>query len=128
MVRVLAFQASYAGSIPVTRSSQWAGQTHLLRKHLLPTFEAAKLASIQPADVRKWYGRVTDGTSPLTAAKAYRLLRAVFNTAIRDGLLAANPCNIEGAGVERSPERPLIDAETVFDLADATDARYRTLI
>jgi hypothetical protein len=41
----------------------------------------------------------------------------MLNTVIRDCLLATNPCNIEGAGVERRPERPLIDAETVFDLA-----------
>ena len=55
-------------------------------------------------------------------------MRTILNTAVRDGLLAANPCNIEGGGVERSPERPLIDTEAVFDLADATDPRYRALI
>jgi integrase len=100
----------------------------LLRRHLMPGFGAAKIAAIQPRHVRKWYGEMADGTSPLQAAKAYRLLRAILNTAVRDGVLAANPCNIEGAGVERSLERPLVDAETVFDLADAIDDRYRALI
>jgi integrase len=100
----------------------------LLRRHLLPTFGAAKLTSIQPRHVRSWYAQVADGTSPLQAAKAYRLLRAILNTAVRDGALAVNPCNIEGAGVERSAERPLADVATVFDLADAIDPRYRALI
>ncbi|GAC1531900.1 MAG: hypothetical protein NVS3B12_08660 [Acidimicrobiales bacterium] len=64
----------------------------------------------------------------MQAAKAYRLMRTILNTAVRDGLLALNPCNIEGGGVERSAERPLIDAEVVFDLAGAIDPRYRALI
>jgi hypothetical protein len=66
--------------------------------------------------------------SPLQAAKSYRLLRTVLNSAVRDGVLAVNLCNIEGGGVERSSERPLIDAEVVSDLADAIDPRYRALI
>jgi hypothetical protein len=56
------------------------------------------------------------------------MLRTILNSAVRDGILAINRCNIEGGGVERSPERPLIDAEVVFDLADPTDPRYRALI
>jgi integrase len=100
----------------------------LLDRHLLPVFSAAKLASIQPRDVRKWYGEVADNASPLQAAKAYRLFRAILNTAVRDGLLSVNACSIEGAGVERSAERPLVDAETVFDLADGIDPRYKALI
>jgi integrase len=100
----------------------------LLRRHLLATFGPAKLAAIQPSHVRKWHGEVADGTSALQAAKAYRLFRAILNSAVRDGILAVNPCNIEGAGVERSAERPLVDAETVFELADAIEDRYRALI
>src|SRR6202011_6148569 len=72
--------------------------------------------------------QLVDGASPLQAAKAYRLLRTILNSSVRDGVLAVNPCNIEGAGVERSAERPLVDAEVVFDLAEAIDDRYRALI
>lgn len=109
---------------PATRSLY----AHLLHRQILPTFGPAKLAAIQPAQVRAWHGSVADRVSPLQAAKAYRLMRAILNTAVRDGLLATNPCNIEGGGVERSPERPLIDTEAVFELADAIDPRYRALI
>lgn len=100
----------------------------LLDRIILPTFGKAKMSAIQPAQVRRWYGGVADSVSALQAAKSYRLLRTVLNSAVRDGILAVNPCNIEGGGVERSPERPLIDAEVVFDLADAIEPRYRALI
>jgi len=112
---------------PLTSATK-ALYTDLLQRLILPTFGPAKLASIQPAQVRSWHAGVADRTSPLQAAKAYRLMRTILNTAVRDGLLAANPCNIEGGGVERSPERPLIDTEAVFELAEAIDPRYRALI
>jgi len=66
----------------------------VLRRHIIPTFGQAKLVAIRPAEVRRWYGATTDRTSPLQAAKAYRLLRTILNTAVRDGILATNPCNI----------------------------------
>jgi len=100
----------------------------LLNRIILPTFAKAKMSAIQPAQVRRWYAGVADSMSPLQAAKSYRLMRTVLNSAVRDRVLVVNPCNIEGGGVERSPERPLIDAEVVFDLADAIDPRYRALI
>ena len=59
------------------------------------------------ARVRRWRKKLLDsGVSNVTAAKAYRLLRAVFNTALDDGLIRRNPCRIKGAGNEHSPERP----------------------
>jgi integrase len=112
---------------PLTASTR-SLYADLLGRLILPTFGPAKLSSIQPAQVRTWHSGLADRISPLQAAKAYRLMRTILNTAVRDGLLAANPCNIEGGGVERSPERPLIDTEAVFDLADAIDPRYRALI
>ena len=46
-----------------------------------------------------------------------------------DGLIKRNPCRIDGAGQEHSPERPVLTIAQVFALADAfTDRRYRLLI
>lgn len=64
----------------------------------------------------------------MTVAKAYRLLKAILNTAVGDGLIRRNPCQIKGAGQERSPERPVLTMRQVFDLADAFDSRHRTLV
>jgi hypothetical protein len=45
------------------------------------------------------------GVSAVTVAKAYRLLKAIMNTAVDDGLIRRNPCRIKGAGQERSDGR-----------------------
>lgn len=37
---------------------------------------------------------------PVTVAKAYRLLKAILNTAVDDGLIRRNPCRIKGAGTD----------------------------
>jgi integrase len=66
--------------------------------------------------------------SPVTTAKAYRLLRAIMNTAVDDGLIRRNPCRIKGAGTEESPERPVLSVGQVYALADAVGLRYRALI
>lgn len=64
----------------------------------------------------------------MTAAKAYRLLKAIFNTAVDDGLIRRNPCRIKGAGQEKSPERPVLSIPQVYTLADAVPERYRALV
>ncbi|WP_432868319.1 tyrosine-type recombinase/integrase [Microbispora rosea] len=65
-----------------------------------------------------------------TAAKAYRLLRAVLMTAVEeDKLLSRNPCRIKGADNEQTPERPILTVAQVFELADRmADRRFRALI
>ena len=62
------------------------------------------------------------------AAKSYRLLRAILNTAVDDELIVRNPCRIRGGGSERADERPMIDSALVFMLADSISARLRALV
>jgi integrase len=79
--------------------------------------------------VRRWRKHLLDaGTSAVTVAKAYRLLKAIFNTAVDDGLIRRNPCRIKGAGQEKSPERPVLTIPQVYALADASGGRYRALV
>jgi integrase len=52
-----------------------------------------------------------------------------MKTAVDDGLIKRNPCRIDGAGQDHSPERPVLTVAQVFALADAfTDRRYRLLV
>ena len=69
------------------------------------------------------------GWSP-SAAKPYRLLRAVLNTAVEeDKLLTANPCRIRGADRESRDERPVLTVAQVFQIADAMpNRRWRAMI
>ncbi|HEY6274731.1 MAG TPA: site-specific integrase [Streptosporangiaceae bacterium] len=102
---------------------------YLLRRHLVPHLGSKAVAEIKEPHVRRWRKGLLDaGTSPITAAKAYRLLKSIMSTAADDGLIRRNPCRIKAAGQEKSPERPVLTAPQVFHLADVTDPRYRALI
>ena len=87
------------------------------------------IAGVKEAQVRRWRkGLLDNGVSAVTAAKAYRLLKAVMNTAVDDGLIRRNPCRIKGAGQEKSPERASLTIAQLYALADAIDQRYRAFV
>jgi integrase len=101
----------------------------LLRLHIAPHFTHVTIAEVTLARVRRWRKKLLDsGVSEITTAKAYRLLRAIFNTALDDGLIRRNPCRIKGADRENSPERPVLTVAQVYAVADAVGLRYRALI
>jgi integrase len=91
---------------------------------------------IDEAAVRRWRKqRPSAGQQaerpfgPVTVAKAYRLLHAIFTTAVEDDrLVSRNPCRIDGAGKEDSPEREIVDLALVFAIADAIPVRYWALV
>ena len=114
---------------PALRPKTVSLYRYLLRCHLGPAFETRALADIKEPNVRRWRKDLLDGgTSTVTAAKAYRLLKAIMNTAVDDGLIRRNPCRIKGGGQEKSPERPVLTIAQVGALADAAGPRYRALV
>jgi integrase len=101
----------------------------LLRLHIRPRLGAIPVADLSPQDVRSWRQALLDaGVGPVTVAKAYRLLKAVMNTAVDDGLIRRNPCRLKGAGQERSPERPVLSVEQVYVIADHVRPWYRAVV
>jgi integrase len=107
----------------------------LLRLHLYPTFGEMGIGDIRQEHVRAWRAvELKRGLhhqspfGPVTVAKAYRLLRAILNTAVIDKRIRENPCQIKGADKESSPERPVISVPEVYRLADAIEPRYRALV
>ena len=99
----------------------------LLDNHLIPGFGSAEIAGIAPSTVRAWWATLS-ARSPARAAKAYRVLRAILNTAVSDGLLGRNPCQVARAGQERSPERPTATVAEVQALVDAMPERMALAI
>jgi integrase len=61
-------------------------------------------------------------------AKAYRLVRAVFNTAVDDGRIKRDPCRIKGAGEHRAAERTTATVAQVYTLAERMPDRFRVLV
>jgi integrase len=107
----------------------------LLRSHLNPTFADMGIGDIKEEHGRKWRAerlkvgpKCSPPFGPVTVTKGYRLLRAILNTALRDKRIKENPCQIEGADKESSPERPVLSVAEVYRLADAIAPRYRALI
>jgi integrase len=100
----------------------------LLRLHLLPTFRAVDLDEITPPAVRTWRAERLGVTGATTVAKAYRLLKAILQTAADDELIPRNPCRIRGAGKESAPERPIATVAQVDALADAMGPRWRLMV
>ncbi|MFN0282673.1 MAG: tyrosine-type recombinase/integrase, partial [Kineosporiaceae bacterium] len=86
------------------------------------------IGDLDPARVRRWRADLlAAGVSPSSVAKAYRLLRAILMTAV-DDVIARNPCRIRGAQNEPTPERPVLSAQQVLQLAAAVPARYVAMV
>lgn len=104
----------------------------LLRRYVVPHIGSVALGQLTTATVRQWRAELLTkhGVSETMAAKAYRLLRAVLNTAVEeDKILTTNPCRIRGADRENRAERPVVTVAQVFELADAMpQPRFRVMI
>jgi integrase len=100
----------------------------LLAHHIVPHLGEARLGDLTTATIRRWHVQLQRERSATVAAKAYRLLRSVCNTAVDDDVLAVNPCQLKGAGVERPEERPTATVAEVAALADAVPARFRVMV
>ena len=99
----------------------------ILAAYLAPGFTT--IGNITEADGRRWRADLLDeSVSPVTTAKAYRLLKSILATAVEDSLIRRNPCRVKGAGNGESPERPLLTVAEVYSLADACGHRYRAMI
>jgi integrase len=109
---------------PATRQ----GYRALMRRNIEPTFGKTQLRRITPERVREWYSDVLTSASADQAAKSYRLLRAILNTAKADRLIGDNPCQVRGGGIEHAPERPILDTGTVLDLMNAIAPRLRAFV
>jgi integrase len=99
-----------------------------LRLHLAPLHDVP-LRALTPAVVREWYSSALRGSGGrISIQQAYRFLRAVMNTAVRDGAIVKNPCQIAGAGSDRAKERPVASPAEVAALVEAITPRYRAAV
>ncbi|MDF3300800.1 tyrosine-type recombinase/integrase [Streptomyces tropicalis] len=101
---------------------------YLLDKHLT-AFADLDLDEITAPRVREWRAERLRTTSAKTmTAKAYRLLKAVMETAVDDELIQRNPCRIKGAGKEKATERRIATVVQVDALANAVGMRWRLMV
>jgi integrase len=109
---------------PATRQ----GYRRLLQGNVLLSFDRTPLRKIAPERVRQCHAELVASAGNDQAAKSYRVLRAILNTAVADNLIAQNPCRVKGAGIDRAAERPFIDTTTVRNLGDVIQPRLRAFV
>lgn len=99
-----------------------------MRLHLAPLLDVP-LRFMTASAVRQWHAAALRGDGGRTSiSQSYRFLRMVMNTAVRDGIIGRNPCQIQGAGTVKSVERPVATPADVLALVDAITPRYRTAV
>ena len=106
-----------------------AGYLSYLRNHFVPFFGAMTLARIMPSTVQDWVTRaVEQGLSPRSIAKYHVMLHSVFARAVRDRLIAFNPCeDTELPKVVTKKARTLTPEEFARVLDEVPD-RFQPLV
>lgn len=81
------------------------------------------LRRLTPEAVRTWHASF-DKTKPAARALAYQFLHAVCATAVTDGLLSANPCNIPKAmATTTKRQAKILEPKQLAALADAIEPK-----
>lgn len=109
---------------------------------VLPELGNVKLADLTTVTVRKWHadlGRKLKGSKRVQAlnatgasaqAQAYKLLRAILNTALEDDLIEANPCRIRGASrpEKQREEEQVLTPKQIAEVVGHIAKHYRALV
>ena len=99
----------------------------LIKNHLTPAFGSERINQISAHQVRTWNASL-QATASGTAPAAYRLLRAIFSTAVEDGLVLRSPCRVRGAGSDLAKVRPLPTVAEIQKLAEAMPPNLQAAI
>jgi integrase len=100
-----------------------------IRLHVQPYLGDRMINGLKPPHIRSWRTELLEkGVGKSTVAKTYRILHAVFATAVDDDLIRRNPCRIKRAGQDTADERPTATLDQVFAIAEKIQPRYRLLV
>ena len=104
-----------------------------LKNHISPKLGKIAIRDLNPPLIRSWFSGL--GTAnPTRNGHAYGLLHAICATAVKDGLLQANPCHIERAMNPPTKRKAIIptigELEALADKlgSDPKTARFRVLV
>ena len=89
------------------------------RNHIKPKLGKIAVRDITSVAVRAWYSGLGTG-NPRRNSQVYQLLHSILATAVNDGLLERNPCQITGAMSSQRKREPIIlTPAEVAELAEA---------
>ena len=108
-----------------------ARDASIMRNHVLPQWGTWPLAKIDHISVQTWISQLGQRHAPATVAECHRLTFAVLKSAVRNRLIAFNPC--EGIRLPRrrkhdNYERVISRDDVLTRLLPAAPERYRAII
>lgn len=99
-----------------------------LRLHLA-AIDGVPLKKLTLSAVRRWHADAQRGSGGKTSiAQSYRFMRAVLNTAVVDGVIAKNPCQIPGAATPRARRRKVATPAQIQALVGEIREPYRAAV
>lgn len=106
----------------------------MLRRHAYPTLGDRPLSTIRPSEVQAWVAKLSHGQSghralaPATVAVIHSLVASVMKAAVRDRLLASNPC--EGVKLPKRESKRVVPLATdqVERIAETMPTPLRALV
>jgi integrase len=108
-----------------------ARSVQIMRTHVLPRWGAVPLGKIDHSAVQQWITELSGKRSPATVRKCYHTLSAILRLAVRDRLIAYNPCDgIQLPPLRRSDsdERTISREAFTQQLLPAIPPRYYALV
>jgi len=106
-----------------------AGYHSYLTKHFLPYFGQRPMVEILPSTVQDWVTlAAAAGLSPTSVTKYHVMLHSVFKRAVRDRVIASNPC--DGTELPKIPPRKarILTPEEYERLLACIPDRFRILV
>lgn len=95
----------------------------------LNPFAEARLTAITPEQIRAWYSALIAAGTKTQAARAYELLKAVLSTAVADGRIKINPCQIRGAASASTGKKTEPPTPTELQaIVDSITPRFRAAV
>ncbi len=110
------------------RPSTYARDDVYLRTRILPAFGEVPLARIEHQQVQAWVNELTKTYAPSTVHKFHQILRKAMASAVRNRMIAQNPCQgVQLPRIEREEMRFLTPTEIDL-LAEAIAEPYRGFV
>ena len=112
----------YEATLARLKRSTVANYRAAWRLRIEPEFGSMRVRGIKPSHIDAWVsGMTADGVSASKVIESVGVLRRVLDRAVRDQVIAANPCTSRATPLPRRPQmnRPVLSPAEVERLATA---------
>jgi integrase len=88
-----------------------------------------RLSVLTPEEIRTWYSGQVESGKVTQASRAYGLLSAILNTAVRDRRIPVNPCDVTGAQNATTGKKVKPPSANELDkILEVIDPKYRAAV